>query len=277
MPVSRGHALALSAALHTAGLGVVGWATYGQYHEPSGPIEVQATRAYVLTFLTLAPPRPRPIPRSRPARAPVRVRHETRPPAAPAPSASIPGTTGGPRPDVASQQPTAASGPAGSPLRTQELAPGVTVAAIPVTLPPAEAAPESGPPVPRGMYQAATLVTPAGSACPELPAAPEWDGREVSVAVAFEVDTSGKVDPSRIHIVESPSRRPAGRGFYPRIYVVGTKAGPTRGGVDPAGYDSLVTHAVTSHIAALQFRAALVGGRPVRSTVLVACHQSAGD
>jgi hypothetical protein len=96
------------------------------------------------------------------------------------------------------------------------------------------------------------------------------------VAVAFVVDTSGKVDPSRIHVVESPGREPAGRGFYPRIYVVGTKAGPTRG-VDPAGYDSLVTHTVTSHIAALRFRPALVGGRPVSSTVLVACHQSPGN
>jgi hypothetical protein len=38
-----------------------------------------------------------------------------------------------------------------------------------------------------------------------------------------------------------------------------------------------VTQSVTSHIAALQFRPALVGGRPVRSTVLVACHQSAGN
>jgi hypothetical protein len=277
MPVSRGYALALSAALHTAGLGVAGWVTYGQYREPSGPVEVQAARAHAFIFLTMVPPQPRPIPQSRPARAPARVRQEARPQAAPAPSASVPGKTGGPGPAVASQQPTAATGPAGSPLRTRELAPGVTVAAIPVTPPPAETAPESGPPVPRGVYQAATLVTPAGSACPELPAAPGWNGREVSVAVAFVVDTSGKVDPSRIHIVESPSRQPAGRGFYPRIYVVGTKAGPTRGGVDPAAYDSLVTHAVTSHIAALQFRPALVGGRPVSSTVLVACHQSAGD
>jgi hypothetical protein len=126
------------------------------------------------------------------------------------------------------------------------------------------------------VYQTATLVTAAGSACPKLPAAPGSGGREVTVAAAFVVDTSGKVDPSRIQIVESPGRQPAGRGFYPRIYVVGTKAGPS-GGVDPAGYDSLVTHAVISHIATLQFRPALVGGRPVPSTVLVACHQSPGD
>ena len=276
MPVPRGYALALSAAFHTAGLGAAGWATSGRYHEPSGPIEVQATPAYALTFLTLAPPRPRPVPQVRPRQAPARVHREARPPAGPAPSASDLGATGGQRPATVSVPVTATTGPANSPLRTQELAPGVTVAAIPLTPAPAETGPEPGPSAPRGPYQAAALVTSAGSACPELPAAPGLGGREVSVAVAFVVDTSGKVDPSRIHVVESPGRRPGGRGFYPRIYVVGTKAGPTGGRVDPALYDSLVTHAVTTHIAALRFRPALVGGRPVRSTVLVACHQSPG-
>jgi hypothetical protein len=127
------------------------------------------------------------------------------------------------------------------------------------------------------VYQAATLVTPAGSACPELPVPPEWDGREVSVAVAFVVDTTGKVDPSRLHIVESPGRHPDGRGFYPRIYVVGTRAGPSSSRMDPARSDSVLTDAVTRHVSALRFRPALVGGRPVPSTVLVACHRSPGD
>jgi hypothetical protein len=137
--------------------------------------------------------------------------------------------------------------------------------------------PEAGPAVLRGVYRAATLVTSAGSACPKLPVPPEWGGREVSVAVAFVVDTSGKVDASRLQIVESPGRQSAGRGFYPRIYVVGTRAAANPGRVDPARYDSLVTHAVTKHVEALQFRPALVGGKPVRSTVLVACHRSPGD
>jgi hypothetical protein len=159
----------------------------------------------------------------------------------------------------------------------RELAPGVTVAAVPEIAPPTEPAPEAGPPVLRGVYHAATLVTPAGSACPELPVPPEWDGREVSVAVAFVVDTTGKVDPSRLHIVESPGRRPDGRGFYPRIYVVGTRAEASTSRVDPARYDSVVTDVVTRHVSALRFRPALVGGRPVQSTVLVACHRSPSD
>ena len=68
----------------------------------------------------------------------------------------------------------------------------------------------------------------------------------------------------------------AGRGFYPRIYVVGTRSGRAPGHLDPAGYDSVLTQAVTSHIAGLLFHPALVGGRPVSSTVLVACHRSPG-
>jgi hypothetical protein len=104
----------------------------------------------------------------------------------------------------------------------------------------------------------------------------EWGGREVSVAVAFVVDTSGKVDPSKLRVVESPGRHSAGRGFYPRIYVVGTKAGRAPSSMDQAGYDSVVTRAVASHIAGLRFRPALVGGRPVSSLVLVACHRAPG-
>jgi hypothetical protein len=277
MAVSRGAALALSAAFHTAGLGVAGWVTYGQYREPSAPADVYTTRAYALTFLTLAPPKPRPVPMPRPTRAPARVRHEAPPPMAPAGMTSSSGTPEPPRSAVAEQGTTTGTGAAGSALQVRELAPGVTVAAVPEIAPPVEPAPEAGPPVLRGVYQAATLMTPAGSACPELPVPPEWDGREVSVAVAFVVDTTGKVDPSRLQVVESPGRRPAGRGFYPRIYVVGTKAGTSTSRVSPASYDSVATEAVTRHVSALRFRPALVGGKPVRSTVLVACHRSPSD
>jgi hypothetical protein len=265
MPVSRGYALALSAALHSAGLGVAGWATYGQLREPSAPVALRTTRAYALTFLTVAPPKPQPI------TTPPRARPRTPPPTAPATVASGSSTTEQPRPSAAALA-TTGTGPAGSPLRAQELAPGVTAAAIPVMAPPPESVPESHMP-PRGAYRAATLVTAAGSACPDLPVPREWGRREISVAVAFVVDTAGKVDPSTLRIIESPGRPPAGRGFYPRIYVVGTKAGASPGRMDSARYDSAVTHAVTSHIARLRFRPALVGGRPVRSTVLVACHR----
>lgn len=256
---------------------MAGWVTHGQFREPSAPVELYTTRAYALSFLTLAPPKPRPVPMPRPTRLPARVRHEAPPPVAPAGTTSGSGTPEPPRSAVAEKGTTTGAGPAGSALQVRELAPGVTVAAVPELAPPAEPAPEAGPPDLRGVYQAATLVTPAGSACPELPVPPEWNGREVSVAVAFVVDTTGKVDPSRLQIVESPGRRPAGRGFYPRIYVVGTKAGTGTSRVSPASYDSVATEAVTRHVSALRFRPALVGGKPVRSTVLVACHRSPSD
>jgi hypothetical protein len=254
---------------------VAGWATYGQYRDVPAQGEPSTTRAYTLTFFAPAPPKPLHVPLPRPVRA--RVRHEASQPTAPVATNPSYGR-GEQQPGSTAADPEAITGtqPAGSALQVRELAPGVTVAAIPDIAPPTEPAPDNGPPVPRGVYQAATLVTPAGSACPELPVPPEWYGREVSVAVAFVVDTSGRVDPSRIQTVESPGRQSTGRRFYPRIYVVGTKAGPARGGVNPASFDSLVTLAVTTHIAALRFRPALVGGRPVGSTVLVACHHSPG-
>ena len=272
MAVSRGHALVLSAAVHSVGLGVAGWASHGQYREAATSVELRTTRASTLTFLSLVPPEPRPVTRPRPARLPEHARHPASQPAVP--TAPIPGagTTEQSQP-VASSEPAT---PTNLTLRVQELAPGVTVAAIPVPPPPPESAPESDSPAPRGVYQAAALLTPAGSACPELPVPSEWGGRPVSVAVAFVVDTSGKVDPSQLRVIQSPGREQTGRRFYPRIYVVGTRAGPAADHLDPADYDSVLTQAVTSHIAGLRFRPALVGGRPVSSTVLVACHRSPG-
>ena len=267
MAVSRGHALVLSAAVHSVGLGVAGWASHGQYRAATS-VELRTTRASTVTFLSLVPPEPRPVTRPRPARQPERASHPAAQPAVPAAPIPRAGPTEQSQP-VASSEPAT---PTNSTLRVQELAPGVTVAAIPVRPPP----PESDTAAPRGVYQAAALVTPAGSACPELPVPSKWGGRPVSVAVAFVVDTSGKVDPSQLRVIQSPGREPTGRRFYPRIYVVGTKAGPAADHLDPAGYDSLLTRAVTSHIAGLRFRPALVGGRPVSSTVLVACHRSPG-
>jgi len=273
MAVSRVHGLVLSAAVHSAGLGMAGWASHGQYRAPPAPVELRTTRASTLTFLSLVPPEPRPVTRPRPARLPEHARHPSAQPAVPVAPIPGAGTTEQSEP-VRSSEPAT---PTNSTLRVQELAPGVTVAAIPVPAPPPESAPESDTPAPRGVYQAAALVTHAGSACPELPVPSEWGGRPVSVAVAFVVDTSGKVDPSKLRVIQSPGREPTARRFYPRIYVVGTRAGPAADHLDPAGYDSVLTQAVTSHIAGLRFRPALVGGRPVRSTVLVACHQSRGD
>jgi hypothetical protein len=122
----------------------------------------------------------------------------------------------------------------------------------------------------------ATLVTTAGSACPELPAMDDGGSGEVTEAVAFVVDTSGRVDRSAIRVVESPGLPPSDRSFYPRIYVVGARVARERGRVARAAYATLVATRVSSHVAGLEFRPALRDGRPVSSSVLVACHRSAG-
>jgi hypothetical protein len=273
MPVSRGHALALSAALHMAGLGVAGWTTHGQYPERSAHVVPQAARAYTLSFLLPDPPKPRPIRSPRPSRRVVRPPRDWSRPAAPSGTPRAEQPAGG---AITPHRAATRSGPATSALLVRELAPGATVAAVPGIPEPVESPPDPEAPAPGGAYRAAALVTPAGSACPALPLPREWDGREVSVAVGFVVDAEGKVDGSRLRIVESPGRPSTGRGFYPRIYVVSTRKGRAPGPVDPARYDALVTNAVSRHILTLRFRPARVGGKPVRSTVLVACHRSPG-
>ncbi|HEU4953497.1 MAG TPA: hypothetical protein VFT28_02945 [Gemmatimonadales bacterium] len=276
MPVSRGHALVLSAALHTLGVGAAGWTTYGPYHGPSARVELRTTRAYALTFVNLAPPVAAPAPR--PPRAAEQPRPEARRREPPRPTQPAPTPVTGPAeldsPAAAPDRAAPVVEPEPMRLRVEELAPGTTAAVLPVATPTLEGPSEPEPPASSGVYRAAALVSPAGSACPALPVPREWGEREVSVAVAFVVDTSGKVDPTSLRVVQSPGRISAGRGFYPRIYVVGTKSAPSR--LDPAGYDSVVTQAVTRHIVGLLFHPALVGGRPLSSTVLVACHRSPG-
>jgi hypothetical protein len=249
MTVARGNALAWSAALHTLGIGLAGWATHGRYHEPRPTLELHTTRAYALHYLTLLPPKPPPEPR--PTRATTGVRRP-----APLPqAAAAPVRLEPPR----------------RPLKVEELPPG-EVAGIGQTV--ARPAAEPPPRAVRGVDRPAALVAAAGSACPELPVPGDRARREVAVTVAFVVDTNGKVDPSELRVIESPGRPPSGRRFYPRIYVVGARVARHPSRVDPAGYDSMVTRAVTSHVAGLTFRPALSDGRPVRSTVLVACQRA---
>ena len=56
MMVSRGMAVVWSTALHTAGLGVAGWATYGRYDEPAPVLALHTTRVHALHYLTLVAP-----------------------------------------------------------------------------------------------------------------------------------------------------------------------------------------------------------------------------
>lgn len=261
MSVSPGGALLWSAALHTLGFGLAGWATHGRHWEPPSTVALHTTRFYALQYLTPARPKPRPDPT--PARTPPRPR-------APSPSprgAAHPGAGTAPAdPPVAEREPPPAS------LLVQELAPGA-VAGI------GHADPQSrldAPAARRGLDRGAALVKGAGSACPELPLPSGWGHRQLAVVVAVPVDSQGRVDPSGVLVVESPDRTPSAREYYPRIYVVGARLKKYRGRMEAADYDAMVTGTVTRHVAGLAFRPAVRDGRPVSSTVLIACQRPSG-
>jgi hypothetical protein len=269
MVVSRGSAIAWSAALHTLGIGLAGWATHGLYHEPAPAIELRTTRAHALHYLTLLPPKPQPELKSSPAAATVR---RPAPPRRSEPTpVRIPRETHRALP-VPRLMEHRRESPRPS-LKVEVLEPGAVAGVIQTGTSHAAAPP---PPIARGVDRPAGLIAAAGSACPELRLPADWSRREVAVAVAFVVDTNGKVEPSGLEVVESPGRPASRRPFYPRIYVVGAKAGREPGRIGPADYDSVAIDAVTSHMVRLTFRPALSDGSPVRSTVLVACHWSPG-
>lgn len=273
MRVSCGHALVCSAALHALGLGAAGWATYDRYRGPAESVEFRTVRAYALRFLTLAPPKASVElrPSRRPSRAPSGTRRRAPTPPPTRQAAVL--DRSDPAPPAVALHPEPVRPDQGPPtLQVKELAPGETAGVVGQVAAAASAEPSLVPG--RGVDRAAALMAPVGSACPALPRPAAGGGGEVVVAVALEVDPSGRVDRSRVQVIESPGRQSGGRGFYPRIYVVGAREGREAGRVDPARYDSVVTHAVTSHVAGLEFRPAMEAGRPVSSTVLVACHGS---
>ncbi len=253
MSLSSGGALLWSAALHALGFGIAGWATHGRSEEQSSPSALQTTRAYALQYLI--PARPEPAPPREPARARsiVRAREATS-------RRGVPGTTAHP---VRRLEPPPFS------LSTQELTPGEVEGIRELV-----ARPRPAPaPVTRGLDRGATLVTGAGSACPALPSS-RASGRSFAVSVALVVDSTGRVDPAALRVIESPAQAPSRRSYFPRIYVVGARLKQPSARIDPRVYDAVVTGTVTSHIVGLTFHPAMKNGRPVSSTVLIACHHS---
>jgi hypothetical protein len=276
---SRG-AFAWSTALHAFGFALVGWVTPGEHQLPSTPV-LHTARAYALHYLVLSRPRAETKPEPRPERPPVSrpepvipVRVQETPPS------SLPAL--GSRDE-----------PAPSPLQIRELAPGAVAGVGQVIAPTgsdASAGPgllgelgfrvpgsgESGPPQ-RGLDRVAELMAGAGSACPEFRPPVALAHRGLAVTVAFVVDTLGVVDRTTLRVIESPGRPQTEHRFQSHIYVVGAKVRPDRGHIDPAAYDSVVSHEVAGHVADLVFRPALKEGRTVRSTVLISCQTSRAD
>jgi hypothetical protein len=277
-----GHAWSLwttasSALLHGLTFALAGWATRGGYQPPSAIASEHGIRAYEMHYLVLLRPPALPVPRH--DRGPARRR-------APATETVHPTA-----PTMAAVAGDGARGePQSFPLQLQELSPGATdgfgqvnstrgsdpapgreLAGTPARRPPRFAEAAS---VPRGPDRAAELVSGVGSACPELRRPATWPKRAVAVAVAFVVDTNGRVDPQTLQVIESPNRPRTEHRLHSHIYIVGATARDNRDHMNPAAYDSVVTREVASHVADLLFRPALNAGRTTRSTVLVSCQSS---
>jgi hypothetical protein len=123
-----------------------------------------------------------------------------------------------------------------------------------------------------GTTRVAELLGAAGTACPALRRALSNRRGELTVAVGFDVDADGAVDPTTLHVVRSPAQPQIEHRFYSHIYAVAGSASLDAAMPEiEAAYDSALTRDVLRHVAVLQFRPALRDGHPVRSTVLVSC------
>jgi hypothetical protein len=266
--------------MHGVLFALAGWVSQGGYQQPSPIASEQVTRAFAMYYLDLARPAPTPRPLSQP-----------RPPRSPAPDPNVPMAVAATPPGLPTVTDVVPPDePPESAVQVQELAPGRITgigAVIPAPGPEARAGrglsrmlglrapgPRAASAAPRGPDRVAELVSAVGSACPELRRPAGWADREVAVSVAFVVDTNGQVDPETLKVIESPIRPQTDNRFHTHIYIVGAPAREDRARLDPATYDSLITHEVTTHVAHLMFRPALSEGRAIRSTVLVSCQTS---
>jgi hypothetical protein len=252
----------------------------GEYLASAPPV-IYTARAYALHYWVLSRPRPQSRPEPRPERPPA-----SRPDAVMLTKAHV-------TPVSTLPPPSSRTGPVPSALQIRELPPGAVAGVGQVISVPGSDAPsgpgllgklgfqvpgrgEIGPPK-SGLDRVAELLAGAGSACPELRPPVALAHRGLAVTVAFEVDTHGAVDRNTLGVIESPGRPQTEHRFQSHIYVVGAKVRPDRGHIDPAAYDSVVSHEVASHVADLVFRPALKEGRTVRSTVLISCQTSRAD
>jgi hypothetical protein len=271
-------ALALSGSLHALLFALAGWATRGGHQGPPPMSPEHVTRAYAVHYLVLVRPPSRPGPRPE-RRSASRL--------APVASVTFPAIP----PSTAT---VAASGirsePRRSPVQMEELVPGsITGIGKIIPTPGSDATPgrglagmlgfrgpgpgQAGPPR-RGPDRVAQLVGRVGSACPEFRRPAGGANRHAGVAVAFVVDTNGTVDPETLRVIESLNRPPNENRFHSHIYAVGARVRVDGDRIEPAAYDSVLRHEVTSHVASLVFRPALRQGRAIRSTVLVSCQTS---
>lgn len=254
---------AVSLGVHALGIALAGWATHGKSGTLISSPSERVTRAYAVRYLVLTRPSTRPEPP-----------REHRPPRLPAPVATVdpsPVRT----PENVPRPPT---------LEAEALAPGATVG-LGLFVPTARSDSASGrgrtgmlgfrepttsvEPPRHGQDRLPELIGGTGSACPELRASAA--AGQSAVAVAFEVDTNGRVDPATLQVLESPGQPRTDHRFLTRVYVVGASLGVNRGRSPPKADDAVLTKEVASHVAGLVFRPALQADRAIRSAVLVSC------
>jgi hypothetical protein len=258
------HVFASSLAVHALGIALAGWATHGNpgtmISSPSQPV----TRAYAVRYLVLNSPstRPEPPQEHRPARPPVAT---VSPSAKPARSVSME-EPAGQRAPVRTPQ----NVPPPPTLEAEALAPGATVG-VGQIVPTAHSDSTSVEPSRHGLDRLPELVGGTGSACPELRASATTPTGRSAVAVAFVVDTNGRVDPATLQVLESPGQPRTDHRFLTRVYVVGASLRVNRGRSPPTADDAVLTKEVASHVANLVFRPALLADRVIRSTVMVSC------
>jgi hypothetical protein len=282
---------ASSLAVHALGFALVGWTTHGKIGTAFSPSPQQVSRAYAVRYLVLngLPVRPE-------------ARSERRPPkrSVPAtrvqPSATLPGdrsvvefaSQSAPlsTPKIASLR-TPQTVPRPPTLEAEALAPGAT-AGIGEIVPTPHSDSTGGrglagilelrgptaalEPARHGLDRQPELVGGTGSACPEFRSSAARTRRQSTVAVAFVVDTNGRVDRATLQVIESPGQPRTDHRYHARVYVVGANLRMDSGRTRPTASDSALTEEVASHVAGLLFRPALREDRVVRSTVLVSCH-----
>jgi hypothetical protein len=124
-----------------------------------------------------------------------------------------------------------------------------------------------------GLASVAELRGRPSDACPELRRPRPGNDRDtLAVAVAFVVDTVGRIDPSTLRVVQAPGRPDALTGFVPHIYTISTSARVDRSlPTEVSEYGAILADDVLSHVSGLRFRPGSRNGRPAESMVLIAC------
>jgi hypothetical protein len=124
------------------------------------------------------------------------------------------------------------------------------------------------------MGRAAELRGNPTDACPQLRRPRPGGGRRdtLAVAVAFIVDTIGRIDQATMRVVQAPGRSDVHTGFVPHIYTVSASARVDRSlPTEASAYGAIVAGDVLSHVSSLRFRPGSRNGRPAQSMVLISC------